>query len=159
MRSGEKGRFYQVGLLLQVKVLGADRMFPEGGPQCAAAYEATRAHVMTLTERDWRMKVDATRNEDELLGIVRAYIATIAPEDFEKLPAEAQPGYIVDAQELAMTAYKLVAAHCASVHQPDDGGVLFRVATFFAYAQARVAFLASPAARQRAYISKLDLLR
>ncbi len=114
---------------------------------------------MALSEREWRMKVDATRHEDDLLGLVRAYLATLPPDDVEKLPADVRPGYIVDTQELAMCAYKLVSAHCASVDQPDDGGVLFRVATFFAYAQARVAILATPAARQRAYLGKIDFTR
>ena len=112
---------------------------------------------MALSEAEWRAKLDGARHEDELLAIVRAYLDALPPHELETLAAKARPGHIVDAHELATSAYNLVAAHCASANEPDDGGILYRLATFFAYAQARVAFLASPAARQRAYIANFDL--
>ena len=114
---------------------------------------------MAITEADWRGKLDAARHEDEILAIVRAYIDAQHPDDLESLPAAARPGHIVDSHELAGCAYNIVAAHCASANGPDDGGLLYRLATFFAHAQARVASLASPAARQRAYITSFDLPR
>ena len=114
---------------------------------------------MAITERDWRLKLDAAKHEDEILAIVRAYLDAQDPAALECLPETARPGHIVDAHELATCAYNIVAAHCASANGPDDGGVLYRLATFFAYAQARTAFLASPAARQRAYIANFDLPR
>ena len=114
---------------------------------------------MALTEKDWRLKVDGARHEDDILAIVRAYLDELPPSELESLPESVRPTHIVDSHELASCAYKLVAAHCASAHEPDDGGVLYRLATFFAYAQARVAFLATPAARQRAYITTFDVPR
>lgn len=114
---------------------------------------------MALTEKEWRLKLDGARNEDELLAIVRAYVDAQPPHEIESLPVRARPGHIVDSHELATLAYNIVAAHCASANEPDDGGILYRFATFFAYAQARIAFLASPAARQRAYIANFDVER
>jgi len=111
---------------------------------------------MALTDQDWRGKIDAARHEDDVLAIVRAYVDGQLPHEIESIPECARPGHIVDSHELASCAYNLMAAHCASAHQPDDGGVLFRLATFFAHAQARAAFLATPAARQRAYIATFD---
>ena len=112
---------------------------------------------MPLSEKEWRAKIDGSKHEDELLAIVRAYLDALPPHELESLPETARPGHIVDAHELASCAYNVVAAHCASADAPDDGGVLYRLATFFAYAQARVAFLASPAARLRAYVTNFDL--
>jgi hypothetical protein len=112
---------------------------------------------VAITERDWRLKIDAARHEDDVLAIARAYLDGLAPHEVESLPDGVRPAHLVDAHDLATCAYNLVAAHCRSANEPDDGGFLYRVATFFAHAQARIAFLATPAARQRAYITTFDL--
>jgi len=55
----------------------------------------------------WRLTVDATQSERDLVDAVRDYLATWQPDELSQLPEPCRPGRITSGEDIADMAYKL----------------------------------------------------
>jgi hypothetical protein len=103
--------------------------------------EATRSHLPPSSIQDWRRHLAATGSEEEVVGLTREYVATLAPEQFAQLPAGCQPGRIRDGDDIGVWAYELAQAHCSLRYDDAQDALLARVLGFIGEAAMRVAEL------------------
>ena len=85
----------------------------------------------------WRMVIDATQSEQELVQAARDFLASFTPHEVELLPAECFPRKLVDGEDIAAYSYDL------TLHRWDDddaaSAVIQSFARFFADASERLA--------------------
>jgi hypothetical protein len=93
---------------------------------------------------DWIDRLDEAPSEEEVVRIVREYVAGWPRHDLLDLPPTCRPENIADAQQVARWAYALAASRCSRSRSDDQPILLERMAAFFAHATHRLAMLASP---------------
>jgi hypothetical protein len=89
----------------------------------------------------WPNVLDGARSEQDVVNIVREYMATWGPEELGRLPAACRPGKIHDAEDISDLAYCLASAHLAFTGDLADRLLLERLMGFFTHAGARLAVL------------------
>ena len=60
----------------------------------------------------WQERLDDATTEQEVLQVVRDYVATITHEEYASLPERLRPGKIVDANDVTTYAFDLVREEC-----------------------------------------------
>lgn len=80
----------------------------------------------------WQRRVGDAATLEELMAVLKAFLATLGPADIAALPMECRTGLPSDAEDLARQALRL-ARHRL---ERDDASV-HRTATVFAYASQR----------------------
>jgi hypothetical protein len=103
--------------------------------------EATRSHLPPSSIQDWRRHLAATGSEEEVVGLTREYVATLAPDHFSQLPAGCQPGRIRDGDDIGVWAYELAKAHCSLRYDDAQDVLLVRILGYIGEAAMRVAEL------------------
>lgn len=84
-------------------------------------------------------------SEEEVVDLVRSYLAGWRPEDLSEIPAGCRPGKIRDAEDVGDLAYELTRARiAASGPQP----LLKDMEVFFAQACSRISELEAAHSRQ-----------
>lgn len=84
-------------------------------------------------------------SEEEVVDLVRSYLAGWRPEDLSEIPAGCRPGKIRDAEDVGDLAYELTRARiAASGPQP----LLKEMEVFFAQACSRISELEAAQSRQ-----------
>ena len=71
----------------------------------------------------WKSRVEEASSEDELLALVREFIADLSPKDIERLPPICRPIDFVHARDIVNYAVILVGHHC------DGDGATHRLVT------------------------------
>lgn len=90
----------------------------------------------------WRSHIKNTHGEDELLALVRDYLAEWTPLEREQLPAAAWPGRIQTRKELAQWAFRLGELHAEFTGGPPQTlARLQDMLLFFTHASVRMAQL------------------
>ena len=101
-----------------------------------------------LLPLDWRSVIQAAANEDELVGVMRDWLACWSPEEIARLPVECRPGRVRDAVDIGRWAFELTSCHLARKLGPEDEPLLLKMMLFVNEAGERVARL--KAAQQQA---------
>jgi len=97
---------------------------------------------MHLVSPDKLLHADS---EEEVVDLVRSYLAGWRPEDLSEIPAGCRPGKIRDAEDVGDLAYELTRARiAASGPQP----LLKEMEVFFAQACSRISELEAAQSRQ-----------
>lgn len=94
----------------------------------------------------WKPRIDATRNEEDLLAVMRAYCAAWLPSELADLPAvcqECMPGSVMELTHLAVDFKRAEFSFQGS----DQGrAALWEMSQTFAYATERLRIFHHPAA-------------
>ena len=91
----------------------------------------------------WRLTVDATQTERDLVVAVRDYLATWQPDELSQLPESCRPGRISSGEDVSDMAYKLSKLRLGFEGSADDRLAFDRMMGFFLHAASRFASLAS----------------
>ena len=87
--------------------------------------------------RSWQDAVRAADTEDDVLDLVRDFLAQFSPVEIAELPHPCRPGKIIDARDVTEYAFELARHRC---DEPEEGAqVLHRLAAFFTDANQRLA--------------------
>ena len=89
----------------------------------------------------WPNVLDGARTEQDVVAIVREYMATWGPEELGRLPPACRPGKINDAEDISDLAFCLTSAHLAFSGSLADRLLLERLMGFFTHAGTRLAAL------------------
>lgn len=103
-----------------------------------------------LVERDdtnWLGAVESGTAGTDLVGIVRAYLASWSAEDLALIPEPCRPATITTLEEIVDRAYTLARAHLESVGHGEENIPLEKITIFMTAAARRVVALASPTPR------------
>ncbi len=84
----------------------------------------------------WHHRLSEAARVDEVVGVVRDYLAQWSPVDLARLPDPCRPGRIVDADDI--TLYALILVREQFNRDPVKDPMLTRMAGFFAAASRRV---------------------
>jgi len=84
----------------------------------------------------WQQKLDLADSEDEVVGVVRDYVATLDPGEVALLPAALRPGKMLVANDVASYALDLVRYDCDETH--GVAVLVHRLAAFFSHASIRL---------------------
>jgi hypothetical protein len=100
------------------------------------------SHVASTS---WLQRLDSAHSEGEIVAAAREFLAAIAPEEIEALPAASQPPLkLVDGNDIAGYAFDLVRSE---QHQGvDTSDLLHRLARFFSHASIRLSQVQAHAA-------------
>ena len=92
-----------------------------------------------LVAVSWADRLDAARNEFEVLEVARDFLATFSPYDLARLPEAYRPGRLVDANDINEYAFMLLK------QPPEDGAArgIYRLRRFFTQASVRLSALMS----------------
>src|SRR4051794_31516593 len=96
------------------------------------------SHPSRLVAVSWSDRLDAARNENELLEVARDFLATFSPYDLARLPESMRPGRLVDANDVSELAFTLL-SHRA--HDVKGARGLPRLRRFFTHASVRLSEL------------------
>jgi hypothetical protein len=100
-----------------------------------------------LVAVSWSDRLDAARNENELLEVARDFLATFSPYDLARLPESMRPGRLVDANDVSELAFILLSRGAHDVKGSPRG--LHRLRRFFTHASVRVSeLMAAPSRRE-----------
>jgi hypothetical protein len=94
------------------------------------------------------MRLARAQTEQEVVGIVRDYVATWLAEDLGRIPRRCMPGKLRDAEAIADCALELTLERIA---QADPDSRLVAMEAFFAHACARVSKLEGAALKRVQY--------
>jgi hypothetical protein len=89
----------------------------------------------------WHQRLKAATSEQEVVGIVREYIATLTEGDIERLPAPCRPGKFDSPKDVRDFSFALVRHDCIS-----DGAtarLITRMSEFFSRAEAQLVAITS----------------
>jgi hypothetical protein len=81
----------------------------------------------------WQERLARCRVEEEIIAVVRDYLATWSPLELVELPLKCRPSRMKDGDEITLLAFSLVQASCT---ETDNAG-LARMAAFFGAAATR----------------------
>lgn len=83
----------------------------------------------------WQQRLSGALTEDEIIRLVKDYLAAWTPEELARLPLNCRPGAIKDGEDVTSYAFAMVQHQCmAGPHEAE----LDHIATFFAAASHRI---------------------
>ncbi len=92
-----------------------------------------------LTATSWPQRLRSATSEQEVVDVVRDFLATFSPYDLARLPVELRPGRIVDGNDVSDLAFTLVR------HDHDDAQgtarCIHKMTHFFTQASVRLSEL------------------
>jgi hypothetical protein len=151
-RSARYGSF--VGTLLQARGVMSDSTATPQRGELASNFKQQR-QMADISESGsgghgrpaglWPNVLDAARTEQDLVKIVREYVATWSPEELGRLPAPCRPGKITDGEDVSDFAFCLARAHLSFSGALADRLLMERLMGFFTHASARLAALQASA--------------
>jgi len=86
---------------------------------------------------DWRNLIRDSASEDELVSLVRDYLARWTPDEIRRLPEDCRPGRIRDGDDVSEWAFLLASNHCARTVATEDEPLLERMLEFVTRAAIR----------------------
>lgn len=89
----------------------------------------------------WRLSVDASQSERDLVDAVRDYLATWTPDEVSQLPAPCRPGRITSGEDIADMAFRLQQFHIQFDGSAAERQMLERLMGLFLHASSRFAQL------------------
>lgn len=98
----------------------------------------------SIPPEDWRNVLAEAASQDEVLAVVRDYLALWSPEEIARLPAECRPGRMKDDVDVSRWAYCLAAQHCSAQLGDDDDHLVTRMLVFTTQAAMRLAEVVHP---------------
>lgn len=97
-----------------------------------------------LTATSWPQRLRSATSEQEVVDVVRDFLAIFSPYDLARLPVELRPGRIVDGNDVSDLAFTLVR------HDHDDAQgtarCIHKMTLFFTQASVRLSELKGHAA-------------
>ena len=93
----------------------------------------------------WPHVLDGAKTEQDLVTIVREYLATLSPSEIARLPEICRPGKISDGEDVSELAFRLTREHLSFPGPLADRLLLERLMGFFSHATARLSVLQSAA--------------
>lgn len=94
---------------------------------------------------DWRNLIRESKQEEEVIDLVRAHMARWSPEEMARLPADCRPPRIRDAEDLSRWAFALASTHCSQRLPEADEALLDGMLEFVTHAAVRLSELKSEA--------------
>ena len=91
----------------------------------------------------WRLTVDATQSEKDLVIAVRDYLATWQPDELSQLPESCRPGRITSGEDVSDMAYKLSKLRLGFDGSAEQLLAFDRMMGFFLHASNRFSMLAA----------------
>lgn len=79
---------------------------------------------------DWRSVIMNAHTEEELVGIMRDWLACWSPEEIARLPVECRPGRVRDGEDIGHWAFQLTSCHLARGVAPEDEPLLLKMMLF-----------------------------
>jgi hypothetical protein len=90
----------------------------------------------------WPQRLDLARDEAEVIGIARDFLAMFTPYELDSLPKPCQPPLkLVDREDIAAYAYDVVRHDCDD--NPEVAEIVHKLAHFFSHASMRMAQLST----------------
>jgi len=101
---------------------------------------ATEAIAGGFRARDpiWHGQLDACATVDEVLTLVRDYIATLTPQHLARLPQQLRPGRVKGDDDIEYWTYKLAHARGPLGEEPVDAELLQDIFNHFLHASVRL---------------------
>lgn len=88
--------------------------------------------------RSWQDAVRAAESEEDVLDIVRDFVAQFSPPEVAELPEDCRPGRFHDAHDVTEYAFELARHRCDEAGEGADS-LLHRFSAFFTDANERLA--------------------
>ena len=104
----------------------------------------------TAPPEDWRNLILSSSQEEEVIGLVRDYLARWSPEEIARLPVECRPRRLRDAEDISRWAFDLASSHCAQSGKGSDNPMLERMLEFVTQAAIRISELNAEAPKNLA---------
>jgi hypothetical protein len=89
----------------------------------------------------WRERLDAATSEQEVVAVVRDYMATLSAGDLERLPEPCRPGSFQCGQDVSDYGFALVRHHC--ITDGASARLVTKLSDFISRAEARLRQLAA----------------
>lgn len=83
----------------------------------------------------WHERLAEALTADEIIGVVKDYLATWRPDELARLPGDCRPGPMRDGEDIALYAFSMVRHQCLAGGSDPE---LHRLATFFSAASHRL---------------------
>lgn len=83
----------------------------------------------------WQRRLADALTADEIIGVVKEYLATWRPDELARLPGDCRPGPMRDGEDIALYAFSTVRHQCLGGGADPE---LDRLATFFSAASHRL---------------------
>lgn len=99
-------------------------------------------HWMRVGESRFVSRVERARFEEDVVALVREYLAEWRPEDLARIPEACRPGKVTDGEDIGFVAFRLTQHRCANATDGNDAALLNIMAGFFTVAATRIAELA-----------------
>ena len=93
----------------------------------------------------WSQVLDGAGTEQDLVTVVREYLATLSPDELVRLPVGCRPGKISDGEDVSELAFRIASAHLSFTGPVPDRLLLERLMGFFTHAASRAASLQASA--------------
>lgn len=84
----------------------------------------------------WRSRIEAAASDQEVVSVVKDYLAQLDRFEIVLLPEECRPGKFFTAEDVMAYAFTLAQHHCKN--DPDLGDLVLRLAAFFSQAAYRL---------------------
>lgn len=85
----------------------------------------------------WNDLLIAARTENDVVTIVRDFIATLEPQEVASLPVPCRPGKFFEADDVTAFAFALVQHDCSN--DPEAAALVSRLSSIFSNASNRLA--------------------
>lgn len=93
---------------------------------------------MPMRKERWREELAAASTENDVVNVVRDYVALLTHDEVSSLPGSSRPGLIRTGEEIAGWAVNLVRTQLAQIAESEGVQVMREMSEFFAAAAARV---------------------
>ena len=87
----------------------------------------------------WQDVIDRADSEQEVVRVVRDFVASLSPYDLARLPSQCRPGKFFGAEDVTSFAFEIVRHHCDQDVETRD--LVHRIAAFFSQASTRLSQL------------------
>ena len=105
----------------------------------APAMRLSQQGSENLFPLDWRGVINGAATEEQIVGIVRDYLACWSPEEIVRLPVECRPGRVHDGEDISQWAFELTSCHLAGRIPAEDEPLLLKMMLFVSEAAERLA--------------------
>ncbi len=95
-----------------------------------------------LSALGWADRLNHASAVEEIINVVKDYLAQWTPEELANLPEACRPGRIADSDDITLCAFALVREQFKA--EDRDDAALARMATFFTGASRRLSQILAP---------------
>jgi hypothetical protein len=97
----------------------------------------------------WHASLSIARSEEEVVLLLREFLAEWPEPDLQDLPEKCRPGHLRNGVDVFLWAYTLTSSYCVRFGTDREEGLLADMSNVFARASRQLAMLASKRQRDR----------